>query len=161
MSIDELSRPPGPPARQRRRQGVYWIATIPFEGTQVFTPEWPYGLPEPIVYAKGQLERGESTDYLHWQVLFVCGRKVSARFFHESICRTGHYELSRSSAADSYVHKEETRVEGTQFELGSKPIRRNSHEDWDSVWRAAAEGRLLDIPSQIRVIKYLTLDLSL
>lgn len=158
MSIDELSRPL-PPAQSRRRQGIYWLCTIPFGDGRIDAPSWPYGLPEECAYIKGQLERGESTSYLHWQVLVIFKRKVSMRSLQESFCSGGHYELSRSSAADAYVWKEETRVPDSQFELGQRPFRRNSQQDWDSVWECAVKGRLLDIPASIRVINLLTLDL--
>jgi len=51
----------------------------------------------------------------------------------------------------------ETRVEGTQFELGSRPFRRNSKTDWQSVWIAAQLGDLESIPPNVRVVNYRTL----
>jgi len=146
-----------------RRQGIYWLGTLAYDGPSDYSepPSWPYGLPEDVAYIKGQLEQGSSTGYLHWQVLFVWKRKVSLGSLQQSFLASGHYELSRSTAADTYVWKEDTRIAGTQFELGAKPIRRNSQQDWDSVWQSASEGRLLDIPAQIRVIKKLNLGLSL
>lgn len=68
-----------------------------------------------------------------------------------------HAELSRSSAAIEYVQKEETRVDGTGFEFGSKPISRNSKVEWESVWSAAKSGDLSKIPPHIRVVNYRTL----
>lgn len=150
-----------------RRQGIYWIATIPYEGTWTVgcgddAPSFPFDLPSTCAYAKGQLECGGTTSYLHWQVIFIWSRKVSLRQLKESFSTSGHYELSRSSSAEDYVWKEDTRIEGSQFEIGARPIRRNSQQDWDQVWDAARSGRILDIPAQIRgKIKNLIFSLSL
>lgn len=67
-----------------------------------------------------------------------------------------HAELSRSEAAEAYCHKEESR-DGVPFEIGAKPIRRNSRTDWDSVWTAAKSGDLEAIPANVRVVSYRTL----
>jgi len=87
-----------------RRQGIYWVGTISEDSGWI--PELPRG----IVYIKGQLEEGTG-GFRHYQVMFVSGSKCSLQkikqLFHPVI---GHWELSRSSAADAYVWKEETRV---------------------------------------------------
>jgi len=75
----------------------------------------------------------------------------------EILGTTGHVELSRSEAADAYVWKEETRIPGTQFELGRKPHQRNNAADWDAIWEAAKSGAVLDIPANVRVQHYRTL----
>ena len=49
--------------------------------------------------------------------------------------------------------KTETRVEGP-WELGSRPIKRNSKVDWNLIKDSAKAGRLDDIPSQIYVLHY-------
>jgi len=48
-------------------------------------------------------------------------------------------------------------VPGTQFELGNKPIRRNSARDWEKVRESAKAGRLEEIPADIFVCHYRTL----
>lgn len=68
-----------------------------------------------------------------------------------------HCELTRSQLAEEYVWKEETRVPGSQFELGRKPFRRNVAEDWDRIWEDAKSGSILDIPANIRIQHYRTL----
>lgn len=93
-----------------RRQGVYWILTVPENDFQ------PH-LPDLAAYIKGQKERGEETGYLHWQILVVLRRKGSLSTIQGIFGRTCHAELSRSSAANDYVWKEDTRV-GEQFEFG-------------------------------------------
>lgn len=93
---------------------------------------------------------------MHWQLIVAMERKSSLagvlRAFPGS-----HAELSKSAAANEYVWKEDTRVANTQFELGTKPICRNSKPDWESVWTAAKEGDLMAIPPSIRVVSYRTL----
>lgn len=70
---------------------------------------------------------------------------------------TGHYELSRSDAAEKYVRKEETRIANTEFEYGVKPFKRNAPKDWEAIWDAAKRGDLLAIPADIRVNSYRSL----
>lgn len=139
--------------QQRRRQGVYWMLTIPER-------LYPHGFesipfPDSIVYFKGQLEEGDTTGYRHYQVLAVFRRKQSHRsvsgLFPETNC-----ELTRSDAADEYVWKEETRV-GPQFEFGIKPVRRNNSIDWDDVWEKAKTNALDQIQTSVRVQHYRTL----
>lgn len=135
-----------------RRQGRYFLCTIPSDSWQP-----PSTLPECIAYLKGQQEIGETTGYSHWQLLAVFTKKVTIRRARELLGTTGHVELSRSEAADAYVWKEETRVSGTQFELGRKPTRHNNAADWDAIWDAAKNGSVLDIPANIRIQHYRTL----
>lgn len=49
--------------------------------------------------------------------------------------------------------KEEGRLDGP-WTFGIKPVQRNSKTDWDSVWEEAKEGRLENIPADIRVKHY-------
>lgn len=91
----------------QRRQGIYWLLTIPKE-------DWTPVLPDRWAYVKGQLERGETTAYEHWQVLAIAKRKQSLRQVKSVFGSRVHAELSRSAAADSYVWKEATRVENSQ-----------------------------------------------
>lgn len=119
--------------------------------------DWEPVLPEGVVYCKGQCERGADTGYEHWQIMFIAEKKVSLNQVRGLFPGTGHYELTRSAAAETYVWKEDTRVEGTGFELGTKPINRNSKTDWDRVWALAKSGDFESIPSDIRVSHYRTL----
>lgn len=126
-------------------QARYWLLTIPHNQ---FVPY----LPDGIAYVKGQLEEGES-GYLHWQLIATFTTKVRLAAVTR-IFGPVHAEPSRSDAADAYVWKEDTRVEGTQFELGRRPIQRNSPQDWDTVRSSAQSGRLVDIPSDIYIRYY-------
>lgn len=131
-----------------RRQGTHWLATIPHNG---FTP-W---LPPGVSYIKGQLEEGEG-GFLHWQVVVYFSGKKSLRQCRE-LFGPFHFEITRSAAAEDYVWKEETRVDGTQFELGSKPIRRDKAADWEQVWDAAKRGEFECVPADIRIRSFFAL----
>ena len=137
----------GMAARRNHPQGVYWILTIP---QHLYMPFKPPG----VAYVRGQLECGADTGYLHWQLLVVCEKKLRLGGIKKIFGNEVHGELTRSSAADEYVWKEETRVAGTQFELGQRPFQRNNKRDWDAIWDAAVDGRLADIPAGVRVSSY-------
>lgn len=136
-------------SERRRRQGRYWMGTIPQHG---FTPYLPPG----VAYIRGQLELGGDGNYLHWQILIVFSKKVSLSVLR-AMFGTWHFELTRTGAAADYVWKEATRVDGTRFELGKQPFNRSSSNDWDEVWNNAVQGRMLDIPPDIRIRCYSSL----
>lgn len=127
------------------RQARWWICTAPHH---LFQP-WLFA---GCVYLRGQLEQGEG-GFLHWQFVFCLGKKSS---------RTGllatlgplHLEPTRSEAALEYCWKDDTGVPGTRYELGARPMQRNSKEDWGAVWENAVSGELDAIPADIRVRCY-------
>lgn len=119
--------------------------------------DWhPESLPDGVVYLRGQGEEGES-GYRHWQLLVVFERSVRLPVCKRTFVDTAHCELSRSSASDAYVWKDDTSIDGTRFELGVKPFRRNSKADWDEIWSTAVDGDLLAIEASIRIQHYRTL----
>lgn len=126
-------------------QAQFWILTIPHAH---FTPFKP----PTVTWIRGQLERGEG-GFLHWQLAVRFARPVRLaavrRIFGEF-----HAEPTRSAAANEYVWKADTRVEGTCFELGKPAIKRNCPTDWESVWSLAQRGEFGDIPADIRVRCY-------
>lgn len=132
-------------------QGVYWLLTIPI----IHLTSLPE-LNNELCYIKGQQEIGEGGLH-HWQLLAVFNKKVSLAKVKSFFCREAHVELSRSDAADKYVWKEDTRVAGTQIELGEKPFKRNNKTDWDAIKLAAMEGRIHDCPADVFVRHYSTL----
>ena len=134
---------------QARRQGIYWILTIPQH-------DWVPYLPPGITWIRGQLELGGG-GYLHWQIALSCATKKSVHGIRDIFGPTCHAEISRSEASAAYVWKEDTRVEGTQFELGELPINRANPKDWDKIWEYAQRGDLMSIPADIRVNSYRTL----
>jgi len=130
-----------------RRQGIFWLLTVPadeYEPVEDPRCQW----------IKGQQEVGSETGFRHWQICIALRKKGSLRQVKEVFGNSCHAELSRSEAASDYVWKEDTRVEGTQFEFGVRPIARNSRPDWESVWTAAKSGDLDAIPPQIRICSY-------
>lgn len=127
-------------------QARWFIATIPHE---CFTPFLPPG----ISYIRGQLERGETTGYLHWQLVLHCTRPSTVTALR-NILGPHHYERTRSSAALQYVWKSDTAVDGTRFQLGQQPFKRNDPLDWNRVWESAVRGDLSAIPADIRVRNY-------
>ncbi|AUM61644.1 Rep [Shanivirus waseris] len=132
-----------PRQHSRHAQAKYWMLTIP---QHCFVPYLPPG----VVYIKGQLESGHLTGYLHWQLIAVYARKIRRRGVLGTF---GPYnaEPTGSAAANDYVWKEDTRVEGTQFELGRLPFKRNCATDWDSTLSAARSGRFSDISAQVQI----------
>jgi hypothetical protein len=92
--------------------------------------------------------------YLHWQILVIFKRKLRRGGVKDIFGRTCHAEPSRSNAADEYVWKEATRVAGTQFELGDRPLNRANSADWEAIKGNAKRGRLDDIPGDIFVRNY-------
>lgn len=127
--------------------GRYFLLTIP---QHLFTPFLPPG----VQWIRGQLERGERTGYLHWQ-LSVAFPKTTRPAGVKRIFGNGiHIELSRSDAADSYVWKDDTRVEGTQFELGAKKTNRANAKDWEAIWNEAKNRNAEQIPADVRIRCY-------
>jgi RNA helicase len=119
--------------------------------------DWhPESLPEECNYIKGQGEEGEG-GYRHWQLLVVFKQAVRMQLCKSVFVPTAHCELSRSVASDAYVWKDDTAIDGTRFELGTKPHRRNSKADWDAVWQQAVAGDLLAVEASIRIQHYRTL----
>jgi hypothetical protein len=126
----------------------YWIFTA---AHHVFTPYLPAG----VAYTKGQLELG-ANGFLHWQFIsaFETAVRLSAvRKLYGDI----HAEPCKSDAADDYVWKDDTAVEGTRFELGTKKLRKNSKRDWDEIKQLAIEGRMSEIDAGTFVTHYRTL----
>lgn len=128
------------------RQARYWICTIPRE-------DWEPVLPQAACWVIGQPEIGES-GYRHWQLLVAYPSKKTLGQVKQSFGIPGmHAEASRSSAAETYVRKEETR-DGEPFEFGQRQLRRNSAHDWDQIKQLAQSGNLDEIPSDVYVRYY-------
>lgn len=109
-----------------------------------------------VTWIKGQLELGDG-GFEHWQLIAGFKSKCSLNHVKSIFGDQGHWELTRSAAAESYVWKEETAVPGTRFELGAKPFNRSSSTDWQSVWDNAIADKFDDIDPSIRVGHYRTL----
>jgi len=140
------------PIQAANPKARYWLLTIPFNDWIV-----PAVLPLGVCYLKGQQERGNAGGYHHWQLLAIFTGQQRLAAVKRIFGRTVHAEPSRSDAADEYVWKEDTRVPDTQFQLGTKPVRRNNATDWEAVRTAAKAGRLDDVPADIFVGHYRSL----
>lgn len=157
MSSSSTTLADQPRARVYRRQGIYWILTVPHH---CFTPFLPVG----VAWIRGQLELGAGSTplaeladgFLHWQFIVGFRTKQSLRAV-VSIFGPYHAELTRSAAAEDYVWKEDTAIANTRFELGQKAFQRSSDADWQRVWDLAIKGEFLSIPASIRVSHYGTL----
>lgn len=126
----------------------HWIGTL--AGTWIVPTE----LPEGCVYIKGQKEKGEG-GFEHYQIIayFKKTQRLSA-VKTKLGDPSGHWEPTRSRAAEDYVWKESTRIPDTQFELGTKPMRRAEEKDWALVLENAKAGKLNDIPADIFIRCY-------
>ena len=139
-----MSQPVVPVAN--RRQGTYWLGTLP-------DATWVPALIEGVCYVRGQLEQGEG-GLEHYQVFFITHRKVSlAQVRGMWTPFIGHWELTRSKAAEDYVWKDLSRI-GEPFEFGERPFKRNSSTDWEQVKRLAQSGQLEEIPGDVYVRYY-------
>lgn len=135
----------------RRRQGVVWAITIP---AHCFLPY----LPPMCTWISGQLESGDETGYLHWQLVVAFKTKKSVQGVRE-VFGPYHATLTVCSGANAYCEKEKTAIQGTSFELGCRPFQRNSKTDWDAVFEDAKSGDYSRIPAHVRVVNYRTLKL--
>lgn len=131
----------------RTKQGKYWLLTIP---QHYFTPY----LPNDCAYIEGQLEQGTETGFLHWQVVVCFLRRTRLGGVKTVFGDACHAELSRSGAANNYVRKEDTSIDGTYFRLGRTPFNRSDPKDWDCVLNSAKCGNFSDIPSDILIRCY-------
>jgi len=133
-------------------QGRYWIGTI-HENHGVWEP--PSELPEKCCWLRGQRERGaEGT--VHWQLFAAFTKRIRLAGVKACI-GNGHWEPTRSEAAEEYVFKEDTAIPDTRFELGSKKFNNNSATDWKKLRDLAKQGKLaecLDIAPEPTIRHY-------
>jgi len=128
-------------------QGIYWLLTIPHHA---FVPYLPPG----VAYIRGQLERGENTGYLHWQLSLVLSKKnelVSSRnYWDQNVTQSLVARLRRPIMSGKKIQ------ELTELHLNWDDclLKRNCQKDWDAVKSDAERGRLDDIPSDILVRYY-------
>lgn len=135
-----------------RKQGVFFLVTVP-ENDYAPCNE----LPDFANWIVGQLEIGKSNGFRHWQICVALKKKGTPTSCRKLFGGRAHAELSRSEHAAEYCRKSDTAVDGSQFEFGAKPFRRNSKTDWEAVWTSAVAGDLLAIPANVRVVSYRTL----
>lgn len=129
-------------------QARYWIATISATNN-VYYP----CLIDPICGIKGQLELGEG-GHLHWQLVLWVSKKITRAGLLVLLPPGTHVEPTRSAAAEEYVFKDNTAIDGTRFILGTKLLNRASSTDWAEVRRLAQTGQVEIIPPDIYVRYY-------
>lgn len=127
--------------------GRYWILTIP---AHLFLPY----LPSEAKYIVGQLEKGQDTGYVHWQIVVYFAKNVTLYALKKIFGDQIHAELSRSEAANDYCWKEESAIPNTRFELGVKSFKRNNKTDWQSALQAAKTGKFDEIPPDVLIRCY-------
>lgn len=72
----------------------------------------------------------------------------------KKISKSAHWKkVSVDNGASKYAMKEDTRVEGP-WEMGEKPMKRNSKEDWEQIFEEAKTGNFDKIPAEIKVRHY-------
>lgn len=123
----------------------YYILTIP---AHEFTPF----LPESVAWIRGQLELGDG-GFRHWQLVVTFTKSVRLAHVRKTF-GPFHAEQTRSAAAEEYVWKEDTAIEGTRFELGKQPFKRAVPKDWDQILNSAKSGAFADIPSDVYIRSY-------
>lgn len=128
-------------------QAVYWLLTIPHH---CFLPYLPPG----CVYLAGQVEEGGQTGYRHWQLICAFDRKSTLKRVKDVFGNECHAEPSRSQAARDYCFKDDTAVQGTRFELGTYPVRRNNARDWQAVLERARNDEINEIDPEIVIRHY-------
>nr|WAE42860.1 MAG: replication associated protein [Cressdnaviricota sp.] len=134
--------------------GRYWIATIAAnKDGQLWAPSPSIINGSKITFITGQQEIGEG-GFVHWQIYIYCQSAIRLNGLKLLLCDWAHLEKTRSNAAEAYCLKEDTRVEGTQFEYGTKPKAMKSKVDWDDIRQLAIEGRFPEIDSDVTIRYY-------
>jgi len=99
---------------------------------------FPY-LPPGVAYIRDIGTRRE-----HWilplQLSLVLSKKQRIGFIKKLLGPECHAELSRS-LLDRLCLERRYKIDGTPFELGRLPIKRNCQKDWDAVKSDAERGR--------------------
>lgn len=133
-------------------QAKYWLGTI-HENHGIWEP--PSELPTNCCWLRGQQERGEQGS-VHWQLFAAFNKKIRLNGVKACI-GNGHWEPTRSSAAEEYVFKENTAIEGTRFELGEKKFNPSVATDWAKLRDLAKQGKIsecLDIAPDATIRHY-------
>lgn len=143
--------------KEQNKPAMWWMVSGPVSKLNEVT------LKDGIKYIKGQQEIGKNgternpDGYHHWQLVVCLSSKQRLTGIKKLFPKEFHLEPTRSAAALDYVFKEDTRVEGTQIELGTPPFKRNSRVDWAQQKQLAIEGKLDEIEPQIFINNYRTL----
>lgn len=85
-----------------------------------------------IEYGKGQQECCPETLRMHWQWICHTKKKITGTAMAEILGPDSWAIGMTKNNADEYVHKDETKVEGTEFEFGQRPFHSNEAADWQA-----------------------------
>jgi len=121
-------------------QARYWLGTIHTAHGVFVPPTELRGGSSLLVWLRGQQEIGEGGT-VHWQLFAAFSKKCRLAKVISEVCN-GHWEPSRSEAAEAYVWKDETAVEGTRFEIGQKTFNPANAADWTRIRDLAKGGRI-------------------
>lgn len=102
-----------------------WLGTIPYSADDGLHHRLDCLVGHGLTYSKGQRETGHTTGYDHWQLIIYLSKPQRLSWLKKEISSVGHWEPSRSEAADAYVWKDDTSVPDTRFEFGTKALKRN------------------------------------
>lgn len=140
-------------------QARYWLLTIndSDDGSSWTPPAALDGDYSKCQWLTGQKEVGTNTNRPHWQLFVSFKRAVRLAAIRKLFGTRVHAEPSRSEAAETYVHKEDTAIAGTRFSLGEKAFNRNSKTDWALAKEKAKIGALDDVPPDVYIKYYRTL----
>lgn len=129
-------------------QARHWILTIPLD-------DWspPDRLSDHLLRIIGQGEEGEN-GYKHWQLVASFSRPTRLGAVKRIFGQSSHCEATRSEAAVAYCTKEDTRILGTEINIGELSLRRNSAHDWNKIRDYAIAGDLGAIPADIFIRYY-------
>lgn len=128
-------------------KGRYWMGVIHTHTA----PEWQPFVDDRVLWMMGQKEIGTLTESEHWQFVFYVHREMTRNQVKLLFPNSTHLQLTRSAAANEYCHKDATAVADTKFQLGQRPLRRNSKTDWDLVRQFAQNGEFDRIPSDVYI----------
>jgi len=130
------------------KQYKYYMLTI---AREKFNP--PRDLPAGMEFLKGQAECGAG-GFQHWQIVVGFAKYITLTKAKSYFDRSVHLEPTKSAAANDYVWKDDTRIEGTQFSLGEPALKRNSKTDWAKIKELAVTGKVDEIPADIFIKHY-------
>nr|WAE42679.1 MAG: replication associated protein [Cressdnaviricota sp.] len=129
-------------------QRTNWILTIP---AHEFTPF----LPESCRWIRGQLEVAES-GFVHWQIAVGFLRNVRLARVRQLFGPFHAEPIVSVEDARAYVHKVETAIVSTRFDLGKYSGKGVAAvgRDWDGARRLAELGQFAEIPSDLFIRYY-------
>lgn len=105
-----------------------------------------------VKYMNAQLEKAESgTVHIQAYVSLKVNHRLAG--LKKKDPRASFHVVTRDNGASAYCLKEDTRLEGP-LEVGKRPLNRASKTDWEKIWKDAKEGKLDNIPADIKIRCY-------